>query len=186
MKRIIAVIGMATMLAAGAASANQFEVLRNIETQTEQAEKAKQAELDRQLAAERAAAKREADAAAAREFELRKKQIAADAAVRAKKAEADKIRAAAAARAQAKVADFQDANRNLDLEERRLRLEAMRTRVKRENDVIDAELNREKAKTDAIQSTADARRNVSGGVKSYLQDQGKAEVNRSNKIFGGK
>jgi hypothetical protein len=35
-----------------------------------------------------------------------------------------------------------------------------------------------------VQSKADATRNVSAGTKSLLEDTGKADVNRSSKLFG--
>ena len=79
---------------------------------------------------------------------------------------------------------FEDELRALELEERRLELQAKRARAARANDYIDAELRESAAKTDVIQSDADALRNLSSGTKALLEDSGKAEVNRSNRLFG--
>jgi hypothetical protein len=51
--------------------------------------------------------------------------------------------------------------------------------VKRADDYIDQELNREKAKTDVIQSDADANRNVSTGAKNMMTGIGKGEENKT-------
>ena len=74
--------------------------------------------------------------------------------------------------------------RALELEERRLALQAKRARTARANDYIDAELRDSAARTDVIQSEADSARNVTSGAKSLLEDTGKADVNRSSRLFG--
>ncbi|MNC53026.1 hypothetical protein D3C75_1024060 [compost metagenome] len=79
---------------------------------------------------------------------------------------------------------FEDELRALELEERRLQLQAKKAQVARANDYIDAELRDSAARTDVIQSNADSARNVTSGTKSLLEDAGKAEVNRSNSLFG--
>lgn len=79
---------------------------------------------------------------------------------------------------------FEDELRALELEERRLALQAKKAKVVRANDYIDAELRDSAARTDVIQSEADATRNVSSGAKSLMEDTGEAEVNRSNSLFG--
>lgn len=56
---------------------------------------------------------------------------------------------------------FEDELRALELEERRLALQAKKAKVVRANDYIDAELRDSAARTDVIQSEADATRNVS-------------------------
>lgn len=71
---------------------------------------------------------------------------------------------------------YQDQLRALDLQERELQLEAEKARVARENEFIDQDLNRSKAETDAIQSQADATRNISSGEKSFLDQEGEAAV----------
>ncbi len=79
---------------------------------------------------------------------------------------------------------YEDELRALELEERRLALQAKKAKVARANDYIDAELRDSAARTDVIQSEADATRNVSSGAKSLMEDAGEAEVNRSNSLFG--
>jgi len=74
--------------------------------------------------------------------------------------------------------------RALELEERRLALQAKKAKVARANDYIDAELRDSAARTDVIQSNADSARNVTSGAKSLLEDSGKAEVKRAGSLFG--
>ena len=78
---------------------------------------------------------------------------------------------------------FEDELRALELEERRLELQAKRARTARANDYIDAELRDQAARTDVIQSEADSLRNVTSGTKALLEDAGQAEVNRSKRLF---
>lgn len=173
MNKTLIATALALACAVPAGHANQFETLHSIETEQEALVLARQAE-----------ARRQADAEVRRQHELRKQRIAADAKVRTRQAEAARIRAQAAAAAQRKEEAFRDQNRSLDIAERQLRIDAMRTRTQRENDFINAELKRESARTDVIQSQADAKRNVSTGVKSYLNAQGKAEERRAGSFFG--
>lgn len=89
----------------------------------------------------RAQAKQEADARAAakaRNAEQQRRNIA-------NKAAADK-KAQEISRSQA----FEDENRSLDMEIRRLEIERMRARVQRENDVIDSELHTKRVAVDAL------------------------------------
>ena len=65
------------------------------------------------------------------------------------------------------------------LEEKQLELQVKKAKVKRADDYIDQELNREKAKTDVIQSDADANRNVSTGAKNMMTGIGKGEENKN-------
>ena len=69
---------------------------------------------------------------------------------------------------------YQDQLRALDLEQKKLQLEKLKSRTARENDFIDRELKRLDAQTDAIQSEADTNRNLSEGAKTYLHKAGEA------------
>lgn len=70
--------------------------------------------------------------------------------------------------------EYEDKLRAIELEKQRLELEAKTARVKRENEFLDQDLKERAARTDAIQSEADARRNISTGSKELLQSEGKA------------
>ncbi len=74
---------------------------------------------------------------------------------------------------------YEDEQRKMVLEEKRLELDMKKARVKRADDFIDSELNREKARTDVVQSEADATRNVSQGAKNMMTGIGKGEENKS-------
>jgi hypothetical protein len=74
---------------------------------------------------------------------------------------------------------YEDELRKMSLEEKQLELQTKKAKVKRADDYIDQELNREKAKTDVIQSDADATRNVSSGAKNMMTGIGKGEENKS-------
>ena len=78
---------------------------------------------------------------------------------------------------------YEDELRKLELEERKLELTRKKARVSREDDFIDQELKREAAKTDVIQSDADAARNLSGGAKSLLEKEGEARVKKESGFF---
>ena len=106
------------------------------------------------------------------------------------RANAERIRkekAAAMAAAKAEMAadkkrdqDYEDQLRQLELENRKLELEAKRVRVNRANDFLDQELKERAAQTDVIQSEADARRNISTGTKELLQSEGKARESKAD------
>ena len=157
--------------------ANQFDNLHQIEQQTKQAEAASEAERIRQAAAERA--RDEARSAADRRQRAVAQQAAQQKAFEQRKAQELEHK-----RVQTREEGFEDEQRALDLEERRLALQAKRARAARTNDYIDAELRDSAARTDVIQSEADSARNVTSGAKSLLEDTGKAEVNRSSRLFG--
>lgn len=70
--------------------------------------------------------------------------------------------------------NYEDQLRTITLENQRLELEAKAARVKRENEFLDQDLKERAARTDAIQSEADARRNIASGSKELLQSEGKA------------
>lgn len=74
---------------------------------------------------------------------------------------------------------YEDELRKMALEEKQLELQTKKAKVKRADDYIDQELNREKARTDVIQSEADATRNVSTGAKNMMTGIGKGEENKS-------
>ena len=157
--------------------ANQFDNLHQIEQQTKQAEAASEAERIRQAAAERA--RDEARSAADRRQRAVAQQAAQQKAFEQRKAQELEHK-----RVQTREEGFEDEVRAMDLEERRLALQAKRARAARTNDYIDAELRDSAARTDVIQSEADSARNVTSGAKSLLEDTGKAEVNRSSRLFG--
>lgn len=175
MKHIV--LGSALALFTVPALAGQFDELYQIEQQTKQAEAAAEAERLRQAAA----AQERADA---REAAARQQQAAAQRAAQQRAAEQRQVQAAEEKRQRTREESYEDELRALELEERRLALQAKKAKVARANDYIDAELRDSAARTDVIQSEADATRNVSSGAKSLMEDAGEAEVNRSNSLFG--
>ncbi|MGF6409565.1 DUF5384 family protein [Paraburkholderia sp. MM5482-R1] len=140
---------------------------------------AAQAELQREQEAQARERDREERAA---EAEQRRRDAIAAADHSAAQA---RLKAAATARAarQSKDEAYADQMRDIDLQQRSLQLQAQQTRVNRENDVINAELARDKARTDVIQSKADSNRNVSEGAKSLMQDTGTAKVKDASRWF---
>ncbi|MDH0142962.1 DUF5384 family protein [Aquipseudomonas alcaligenes] len=175
MKHIV--LGSALALFTVPVLAGQFDELYQIEQQTKQAEAAAEAERLRQAAA----AQERADA---REAAARQQQAAAQRAAQQRAAEQRQVQAAEEKRQRTREESYEDELRALELEERRLALQAKKAKVARANDYIDAELRDSAARTDVIQSEADATRNVSSGAKSLMEDAGEAEVNRSNSLFG--
>lgn len=116
--------------------------------------------------------------------EAKRKQAAA------KKAKQDAARAAAWKKKEnERLADkkrehvYEDQVRDLELENKRLDLQMKKQRVARTDEFIDAELKQEAAKTDAIQSEADARRNISSGTKSLMESEGKAKEEEAKSFF---
>ena len=149
------VLGSALALLTVPVLAGQFDELYQIEQQTKQAEAA-----------------------------ARQQQAAAQRAAQQRAAEQRQVQAAEEKRQRTREESYEDELRALELEERRLALQAKKAKVARANDYIDAELRDSAARTDVIQSEADATRNVSSGAKSLMEDAGEAEVNRSNSLFG--
>ncbi|WP_422422845.1 DUF5384 family protein [Pseudomonas sp. GZD-222] len=174
MKHIV--LGTALALSAMTATAGQFDQLYQIEQQTKQ----KEADLETERLRQAAAAQQRAES---REAAARQQRAAAQRAASQAAAERQKVQAAEHKRVQTREEGFEDELRALELEERRLALQAKKAKVARANDYIDAELRDSAARTDVIQSNADASRNVTSGTKSLLEDAGKAEVNRSSKLF---
>lgn len=175
MKRIV--LGSALALLTLPVLAGQFDQLYQIEQQTKQAEANAEAERVRQAAIAQERAQARDDAA-------RKERAAAQRAAAQRAAVQRQAQAAEEKRVRTREEGYEDELRALELEERRLALQAKRAKVARANDYIDAELRDSAARTDVIQSEADSARNVTSGTKSLLEDAGKAEVNRSNSLFG--
>ena len=175
MKHIV--LGTALALSAMTATAGQFDQLYQIEQQTKQ----KEADLETERLRQAAAAQQRAES---REAAARQQRAAAQRAASQRAAERQQAQAAEDKRVRTREEGFEDELRALELEERRLELQARKAKVARTNDYIDAELRDSAARTDVIQSNADASRNVTSGAKSLLEDAGKAEVNRSTKLFG--
>ncbi|AJG16814.1 DUF5384 family protein [Pseudomonas shirazica] len=175
MKHIV--LGTALALSAATAMAGQFDQLYQIEQQTKQSEAALETERLRQAAA----AEQRAEA---REAAARQQRAAAQRASAQRAAEKQQAQAAERKRVQTREEAYEDDLRALELEERRLALQAKKAKVARANDYIDAELRDSAARTDVIQSNADSARNVTSGAKSLLEDSGKAEVKRAGSLFG--
>lgn len=157
--------------------AGQFDQLYQIEQQTKQTEAAAEAKRLRQAAEAQAKAE-------AREATTRQQQAAAQRAAQQRAAAERQVQAAEKKRLQNREENYEDELRALELEERRLALQAKKAKVARANDYIDAELRDSAARTDVIQSEADAARNMTSGAKSLMEDAGEAEINRSNSLFG--
>jgi hypothetical protein len=75
---------------------------------------------------------------------------------------------------------YEDQERELQLEEQKTKLAVMKAKANRANDYIDQELNQEKAKTDVIQSDADANRNISQGEKSLMGGVGEGAAKKGS------
>lgn len=171
------VLGTALVLSAATAAAGQFDQLYQIEQQTKQSQAALETERLRQAAA----AEQRAEA---REAAARQQRAASQRAAAQRAAEKQQAQAAEHKRVQTREEAYEDDLRALELEERRLALQAKKAKVARANDYIDAELRDSAARTDVIQSNADSARNVTSGAKSLLEDSGKAEVKRAGSLFG--
>jgi hypothetical protein len=170
------VVASALALLSLPVQANQFDQLHMIEQQTKQAELNAETERLRQAAA--AQARAEAQAAASRRERAAAQQAAAAKAAAQRQAQEQEHK-----RLRTREESFEDELRAMELEERRLELQAKRAKAARANDYIDAELRESAARTDVIQSDADATRNVTSGAKALLEDTGAAEVNRSKRLF---
>jgi hypothetical protein len=176
MNRII--LGFCSILASMPLLAtNQFDQLHALEQQHQREVAAAAAEQARQAAAE------QARLAEQRRVEQRQQQEAqrladnrASALRKEKQAEEQRLRN--------RNEKYEDQLRAMELESRQLELQARRAVTERTDDYIDADLNEQAARTDVLQSGADATRNLALGNKALLEDTGKAEVNRSSRIFG--
>jgi len=105
-----------------------------------------------------------------REAAERARQSKLHAEAKAKQAQAHEEQMADKKRDQA----YEDQQRQLVLESQRLDIEMKTAKIKRADDYIDQDLAREKAKTDVIQSDADAKRNVSKGAENMMTGVGEA------------
>ena len=77
--------------------------------------------------------------------------------------------------------NYEDQLRALEIEQKKLDLQSEQAKVARSNEYIDQDLKSEAAKTDFVQSQADANRNVSSGIKTLLEKTGDAEVKQAGK-----
>ena len=75
---------------------------------------------------------------------------------------------------------YEDELRALALEKQRLQLELDRAKAQRANDYVDQELREKSARTDVIQSEADANRHLSEGSNALLKSKGKSLENQSS------
>jgi hypothetical protein len=75
---------------------------------------------------------------------------------------------------------YLDQLRALQLEQQKLQVERLKAHTARENEFIDRELKRLDARTDVLQSEADANRNVSEGTKTFLNKAGEALTKTNN------
>lgn len=141
-------------------------------------------------AAQEAALRRQADldaaarrrAQQAREAEIKKQNDARAEYLAQQKAQAD-AKAAEALADKKRDQNYEDQQRQLALEEQKLRLQMLKAKAERANEYVDQDLGRQAAQTDVIQSHADATRNVSEGAKSLLQSTGEAEIKDASRWF---
>lgn len=139
---------------------------------------------EEQLALEEARIAKERELEKQRQTEIEKEQLKArSAAASAEKAKAERLAAAEAAKRQEASKDkqrnqaYEDKLSQLEIEELKIRLQEKKAKAARVNDYIDQDLNREKAKTDVIQSEADSTRNLSEGSKEMLKGIGTGAAN---------
>lgn len=166
MLRILAVlllISAATMAGAQTPLQSQIDAVYNAQERNRRAEQAaweaQQEAIRRETARQNAIARGRAEAAAAA-------QRAQQAAI-----EADKKRNES----------YEDQLRDLNIQRQKLQLQAEKARADRENEFIDQDLQRRAASTDVVRSEADANRNVSSGVKNYLDQVGQAEIKKQSR-----
>lgn len=145
---------------------NQLERLKAAQDEydaVEREEAAAQADRERQAEERRQAEIR----AAQRAQEERRKAAAAKAQAEYEERLRDKARLQA----------MEDEEHKLDMELKRAKVDEMKAlsaaRAQRANDYVDADLAKQKAETDVVQSQADARRNVSEGIKEFHTGAGK-------------
>lgn len=139
---------------------------------------------EEQLALEEARIAKERELEKQRQTEIEKERLKArTAAASAEKAKAERLAAAEAVKRQEASKDkernqaHEDELRQLEIEEMKIRLQEKRAKAARANEYIDQDLNREKAKTDVIQSEADSTRNLSEGSKEMLKGIGTGAAN---------
>ena len=106
-------------------------------------------------------------------FELEKKRIDANQSIEKERLAAAREQQARAAKERSRTQAYEEEQRRLDLMERKAALATRRAKADRSNDYIDRELNREDAKTNIVNSNADANRNLSEGGRDMLKGIGK-------------
>lgn len=126
---------------------------------------------------------REVRAEQQRKMRVESARMAADKKREAARQEANRQRFAEQKADKVREQSYEDTLRSLDVEKRKLDLERETARVKRENDFIDQELKEKSAKTDVIQSEADAARNLSTGGKELMQSEGRAKEKKASGWF---
>lgn len=108
-----------------------------------------------------------------RAFEVEKKRIDAAQAAERERLALVRERQAREEKEKARNRAFEDEQRRLDLMDRKADLATKRARADRSNDYIDRELSREDAKTNVVNSAADANRNLSEGGRDMMRGVGK-------------
>jgi len=171
------------VLAASPANAqsmqDQLKALESAENDIKAKQEARRQEYQRQQEAQ-AAQERAKRAEEQARMEKQREEDARNRRIASEKAEAiAKQQREAAAKERDKKEAYNDELKRMALEEKQLELQVKKAKVKRADDYIDQELNREKAKTDVIQSDADANRNVSTGAKNMMTGIGKGEENKT-------
>lgn len=182
-KSLLAACLMTSALADAQTMQEQLNNLNAAQNQIQAAEQARQADMARQQyeaqqQAEKRAAQQRAQqqkAQAEQRAQQQEREAKAEQAVRERKYEQQKDKE----REQA----YQDKLRQQELEAREADLAMKKAKAKRADDFAQQELNREKAKTDVIQSEADATRNLSEGGKNLLTGQGQGAANANSGWF---
>jgi hypothetical protein len=162
------IAGSASPVALGQTLQDQIHSVYQAQQQDEARQRAaydaQQAELRRERQEQISAERARAAAAAA----LQKQ--------RAEEAQAEKLRNQA----------YEDQLRDLNVERQKTALQAEKARAARENDFINADLARKSAETDVVKSDADRthseadeNRNVSSGIKNFLDQSGAAAVRKA-------
>jgi Family of unknown function (DUF5384) len=123
----------------------------------------------------------------------RQEQIAAENARIAAAAALQRQREAAAQADRQRNQTYEDQLRDLNIERQKAALEALKARAARENDYINADIARRSAETDVVKSEAertrseaDSNRNVSSGIKDYLDQSGAAAVEQAGSLHEAK
>ena len=184
MKKIVLTAAISLfVLAASPANAqsmqDQLKALESAENDIKAKQEARRQEYQRQQEAQ-AAQERAKRAEEQARMEKQREEDARNRRIASEKAEAiAKQQREAAAKERDKKEAYNDELKRMALEEKQLELQVKKAKVKRADDYIDQELNREKAKTDVIQSDADANRNVSTGAKNMMTGIGKGEENKT-------
>ncbi|TWI57498.1 hypothetical protein IQ22_00715 [Pseudomonas duriflava] len=183
-KPFIACLFLLTVNAYAAPSLqDQIAAVHQAELKQQAAEKAamqaREAELMR-VAQEQAAKQRKAEQARAAQLKKAEQERAAAAAQR--KA-AENAQAAEAYADKKRDQSYEDELRQLEIEERKLKLASLKARTNRTDDYIDQELKQKAAETEVIQSQADATRNLSEGSKELLKSEGEARKKEASNWF---